>query len=204
MCIILTEPSNPSQAWQRSRNFISMQNTKISKTNWQFTIRSQLIFEHEAVTRTVHWLHSESRIFNLKHEKILLVLVIMSWSFPEFQIESIWRLNFLEASNAVLISNQVHQLVVNDGSMRIEETTTWRQLMNIKKLLLFSDKAMVALFCLLFEVNVFVHFFLAWEGNSVDSIQRIVRRLSKPVSWRVFHDLESFYNLRGRDVWACA
>jgi len=88
----------------------------------------------------------------------------------------------LEASNAVLISNQVHQLVVNDGSMRIEETTTWRQLMNIKKLLLFSDKAMVALFCLLFEVNVFVHFFLAWKGNSIDSIQRIVRRLSKPVS----------------------
>lgn len=88
----------------------------------------------------------------------------------------------MEAPDTVLVSNQVHQLVVNDGSMRIEETTAWRQLMNIKQLLLFSNKTMVALFCLLFEMDILVHFFFAREGNSVDSVQRIIRCLSKPVS----------------------
>ena len=110
----------------------------------------------------------------------------------------------METSNSVLVSDQVHQLVVNDGSMGVEETTSWRQFMHIKKLLLFSDKTMVALFCLLFEVDILVHFFLTWERNSVYSVQRIVRCFSKPVSGRVLHYFESFDNLRGGDVWARA
>ena len=148
----------------------------------------------------VHWLHSESRIFYLKDEEVFRILVVMAWSFPKLQIEDVRWLNLLEPTDPILFSDQVHQLVINGCSMGIEETTSWRKFVHIEKLLLFADETMITLFCLLFEVDVFIHLLFSWEWDTVHSVKRIIGSFTKPVSRRVFHNFESFDHLAWWDM----
>lgn len=46
MSIILLKTADTSQTWKRSTDFVSMQNSEISKSNRQFFIWMSMIFEH--------------------------------------------------------------------------------------------------------------------------------------------------------------
>ena len=51
---------------------------------------------------------------------------------PQFQVENVGGKNLTVSSDTVLLSNQFHKLVVDYGSMRVEEGTTGRHLVGVE------------------------------------------------------------------------
>ena len=181
MCIILTESPDSCQTTQSSRNFISMKNTEIRESYWQFFVGSLLVSKHQAMSWAVHWLHSETSVFSFQHEDVFLVLFVVTRSFPQLKIEHIWRNNLLETTDSVLFSNQIHKLVVNKSTFWVEECRPWRELMSIKKSLGSTNGSVIPFSCFLFIMDVLIHFCFTWEGNTINSLKGVVFSISKPV-----------------------
>lgn len=78
MGIILLESPNPGQTRKGSGQFVSVQSTKISKSNREFSKRSEMFSKHKAMTRTIHGFHSKALIFYFEHKHILFVFGIMT------------------------------------------------------------------------------------------------------------------------------
>lgn len=74
----------------------------------------------------------------------------------------------------------------------------------IEESLLFSNSSVISFGCFLSVMNVFVHFRLSWEGNTVNSLKTIIFSVSEPVSGWVFHDLKSLDYLSAWNMWPCA
>lgn len=109
-----------------------MKDTKVSHSDRKIFIRTNLIIKHEAMSRTVHRLHSESLLLDLEKEKVVLVVLVMSRSLPKFKIENVRRNDFLISSNTILVFNHVNKLVVDDSSHRVLEGTTRRKLIHVE------------------------------------------------------------------------
>jgi hypothetical protein len=77
------------------------------------------------VARAVHGLHTESLTLNFKEIDIILVVLVMTRSLPQFEIEHIRSNDFLISSHSVLISNQFDQLVINLRAMRVPKSASW-------------------------------------------------------------------------------
>jgi len=78
------------------------------------------------MTWTVHWFHTESLILYLKAENIFLVVDVMAGGLPQFEVENVWRNDFLISSNSVLLLNHINKVVVNPSTFWIHESTSWR------------------------------------------------------------------------------
>ena len=81
-----------------------------------------LILENEAMARTIHWLESLSldsiAVLGFKQVQIVLVILVMTRHFPEVNVTQVWRNHFLIASFFVLAAHEVHQFIVDFGSVR--------------------------------------------------------------------------------------
>ena len=108
------------------------------------------------------------------------------------------------ASDSVLFSAQVHKLVVNVSALGVPEGAARRHIKVSEELLLLSNDAMVTLFCLFAEMNIFVHLLLRWERNGINALQTVIRCFTEPVGSRVAHDLETLDELGRWDVRARA
>ena len=84
----------------------------------------------------------------------------MTGLFPEAQVENVWRDDLLEATDTILLPDQLHKLVVDLGAHWVEEGSTRRHLKVMEQVLLLSDEPMVAPFGLLSELDVLVEFLL--------------------------------------------
>lgn len=122
--IVLAEPSDTGETREGSGNLVSMEDTKVSEPNRHVSVGADLIVEHQAMSGAVHRLHSEALLLHLEHEEVLLVVSVMAGSLPELQVEDIGRDGLLVTSDAVLSSNQFRELVVDLGSLRVEESAT--------------------------------------------------------------------------------
>ena len=182
MSIVLTESPDSGQATQGSRDFISVENTEICESDWQFFVGSLLVSEHQAMGWAVHWLDSITLVLSFEQEDVFGVLFVVTRSLPQLQVENIWGNDFLETSNSVLLSDEIHEPVVNMSTFWIHERTTWRKLMDIKESLGSSNCSVISFGCLLSVVDVLVHFGFAWESNTINSLKTIIFSVSKPVS----------------------
>lgn len=81
--------------------------------------------------------------------------------------------------------HQLHQGVVYPRSVWQEEATSRAQVIEEKKLLLFADLAMITLGSFSKEQLVFRQFFFVREGDSIDTLQRLVVRVAKEIRRRV-------------------
>jgi len=76
--IVLLETTNAGKARQGTGDFVSMQHAKVSQSKRQLSVRSEFVVEHEAVSWTVHWLHSEALVLRLEDEQVIFVLVVVT------------------------------------------------------------------------------------------------------------------------------
>lgn len=65
--------------------------------------------------------------------------------------------------------------------------------MESEKLHLLADVSVVSLCQFFLALNMRIQVLLLWEGNTVDSLEIVIRVLSEPVSGRVLLDLECFH-----------
>lgn len=108
-------------------------------------------------------------------------------SDPEFTIEDIGRDNFLVASLAVLLSNELHQRVVDVCAARQEEAAARTQLVEEEQVLLPPQLAMVSLCSLFLEVLPFLELLGVRERDAVDPLQGLRIALPFPIGGGVLY-----------------
>ena len=123
--VILLESSDSCQTREGARDLITVENTKIGKSKGQVPVGADLVIKHYAVGRAVHRFHAETLTLNLPHEDVFLVCLVVARSLPKIQVENIWGQHLIVASDAVLLSDQRNELVVDNGAVRVEERTAW-------------------------------------------------------------------------------
>jgi len=205
MSIILLESANANQTTKSARDLITVKDTEISVAEGKITVAVDAVLEHDAMSGAVHRLEA-LRIagFAIEQEHVILVVLIMTASFPKLQVVNVGRDDLREAANAVLFPDHVHKLVVNHGALRVEESTARGRIEVVEEVLLTTNDTMIALLGLLTEVDVLLELLLSRERDSVDALQTVVCGLSEPVRCRVTHDLETLDELGGGDMGACA
>ena len=105
----------------------------------------------------------------------------MAGLLEQLEVVQVGSHDFIVASHTVLLSDQVHQLVVDHGSARVEEGTARRVFKVSEQLLLLANQSMITLLSLLSEVEVLLHFLCRGEGNTVHSLQTVIGGLTEPV-----------------------
>jgi hypothetical protein len=76
------------------------------------------------VRRAVHWLESMFFVIVFQQEHILFILVPMARDTPELRIEEVWCDDFTVASDSVLSTQSLDELIVDVSTVRIEESAT--------------------------------------------------------------------------------
>jgi hypothetical protein len=78
MCVILLKPSDPSKTGKSTAKFVSVQHSKVGKTNGQLSIRAISVPKHEAMTRTVHWFQGKWLVVSYEGKHVFFVVLPMS------------------------------------------------------------------------------------------------------------------------------
>ena len=181
-----------------------MKDTEIGIPEWQVSEATNTMFEHDAMSGTVHGLETLASLVRLEDEHVLLVILVVTRGLPKLQVEDVRGDDFLVATHAVLLSDHLDQLVVDEGTLGEEEGAAWRHFKVIEETLRTANDTMVTLLGLLNEVHVFFQLLLRGEGDSIDSLQTVIGGLSEPVSGRVAHHLKTFNELGGGNMRARA
>ena len=154
--------------------------------------------------RTIHRLNSKPTAFILKHKHILRIFIIMPTNFPKFQIKNIRCDNLFKSSHSILISHKIHQFVVNDRSFLSKEHWSRWILMMIKQPLFRPNRSMISLLSLFQKIQMILKLSLTCKWNSINSLQCVILRISKPIRTRIFHYFKSFDKTRVRYMWTSA
>ncbi len=204
MSIVLLEPSDPSKTWKCSSELVSMKHTKISKSNWQISVRSLDHIEHHTMSRTIHRLEPMLFFSILNEEYVLFILKVVTTHFPEFWVIHVRRNDFAVASNFVFGSHEFDESVVDYSTVRVKQCWAGSKVCKVKQFILRTNCSMVSLKQFLLLLEILVKLTLFWESNSVNSLQIIVIFVSQPVSRRVFSNFDSLNPISWRKVRTCA
>mmetsp|Transcript_17478 Transcript_17478/g.36051 ORF Transcript_17478/g.36051 Transcript_17478/m.36051 type:complete len:335 (-) Transcript_17478:712-1716(-) len=183
--IVLLESSHTGQTSQSTREFVSVQDTKIGIPDGEVTIRSNGATKHETMGGTVHWFHGPFLTLDLEGEHIVLVVQRVTGLMPKIQIEKVRGDDFVVSTNPVLVLDKVHELVVDTRSMGKPKGGSGRQIVEEDEFLLVGDASVVAFLGLLHHFLPDLELFLVGKGNSIQPLQRIVFSISQPVGGRV-------------------
>mmetsp|Transcript_25488 Transcript_25488/g.42978 ORF Transcript_25488/g.42978 Transcript_25488/m.42978 type:complete len:248 (+) Transcript_25488:1998-2741(+) len=175
--VILLKATHAREARQRTRELVAVQHAKVSNAQGQLAIGAQPVGEHEAVSGTVHGLHAPLLALHVEHEHAVLIVLGVSGRLPQLQVEDIGRDDLLVAAYPVLLLDEVHEAVVDPGTVRHPECRAGRQVVEEKQLLLGAQVAVVALLRLLLELQPLLQLTLVWEGDAVHALQRVVGHL---------------------------
>jgi hypothetical protein len=74
------------------------------------------------VTGAVHRLYTEALVLRLEHEDIVFVVGVVTRHFPQLEVIHVGRNDLTVTTHLVLMTDEIHQLVVDDGSVRVEES----------------------------------------------------------------------------------
>lgn len=76
--IVLLETTDTGEAGKGTGNLVSVQHTEISEPDWHVSVGSDVVIEHEAMSRAIHWLHTETVTLNLPHEHVIFVGLVVT------------------------------------------------------------------------------------------------------------------------------
>jgi hypothetical protein len=137
------------------------------------------------MARAVHGLKSPFSLLHVKLEHVILVMRPMTRRLPDANVVHVGSLHFLVAALAVLSPQKSLERIENLGSVGEEERTARRNFVEEEKLLVLANSQMIALLCLLQELQMFLHLLLIGESNTADTLQRVVGLITKEVCGRV-------------------
>ena len=136
------------------------------------------------MTRTIHRFDTIATtvISILDHEQVFLVFRIVTRSLEQIQVEDIWAHYLSESSEAVLMFDHSHKLVIEMGSMFREEPTTRTEFRLVPQFLVSSNVSMVSQLGLFHEFIILSHLLLTRERNTIHSLEGVVLILTQPIS----------------------
>ena len=189
--IILLETTDTGESSEGTRELVAVEHSEIGPANGKVTVRAVGASEHDTVAGTVHGLESELGLLHLEDEHVLLVVLVVTRGLPEINVEHVGGHNLLETTLLVLSTDERDESVVDAGSVGEEEARSGGDLVEEPQLLVLSDLSVVSLLGLLEPLHVLLQLLVVGERDTVDTLQRGVIGVSKPVGGRVFGDAHS-------------
>jgi hypothetical protein len=80
---------------------VSVQYTKVGKTDWQLTVRAHTVAEHDTMAGTVHGLQGKVLVLSREAEHVVLVVLPMARGLEQLFGEDVWRHDLGEATAPV-------------------------------------------------------------------------------------------------------
>jgi hypothetical protein len=120
--IVLLESPDTGQTSEGARRLIAMKDTKVGHSDRQLPVASLTVLENQAMSGAIHGLQSPLLLFHVESEHILRVMLPVTGDLPEFRAVHVRRANLLIAPLPVLLAQEGHQSVVDDHTVRQEET----------------------------------------------------------------------------------
>ncbi len=182
--VVLLESAHASEAGEGTGKLVAVQDTKIGHAPWQVPEVGVGVGKDLAVPRAVHGLHAVLLLLDLKHKHVLGVVAPVTRRLPEIRLVHVGGHDLLEISLAVLVLDDVHQGVVDAGSVREEKGRTGGHLVKEEELLVLSNLAMIALGSLGKEQLVLFQSLLIGERDTRDTLDGLVLAVTKPVRGR--------------------
>ena len=90
VCIILYETTNSGQSSQRSRGFITMNDTEFCHSDREFLVTSVTAIKYQAMTRTVHWFQSPFLLLYVESKHVVFIVLPVSRGFPKLAVIHVW------------------------------------------------------------------------------------------------------------------
>jgi hypothetical protein len=100
--IILLEPADTSETRKSASDLISVEDTEVTVPDGQLFVGADSVIEHEAMARAVHGLHAKALRLNLEEVDVILVVLVVTRSLPELQVEHVGGDDLIVASHSVL------------------------------------------------------------------------------------------------------
>mmetsp|Transcript_4469 Transcript_4469/g.13226 ORF Transcript_4469/g.13226 Transcript_4469/m.13226 type:complete len:772 (-) Transcript_4469:14-2329(-) len=198
--IVLNESPHPCEATESTAVLVSVEDAKLRIPQWQLSEGMVPVRVQHAMARAVHGLHAPLLLLHVKVEHVLLVVPGVPRGVPQVKVENIRRRDLVITVSPVLLFHKVQELVVDPGSVRLEEARSGGDRVEEEQILLRADHAVVTLLGLLNPMDVLLQELLVREGHSVHSVQGGVLHVSSPVSSRHLVHLEGFDQAGVRDV----
>lgn len=89
--IVLHKPPHPRKTSQTSAGLVPVKDTKLGQSNGKLLERSGARIKDKTVTGTVHRLQGKLVFVDVEEEHVLLVVVVVTRSLPEIDIEHVGR-----------------------------------------------------------------------------------------------------------------
>jgi len=145
MRVVLLEATNACEAGQCALRLVAVEHAKVSEANRQLLVRALAVLEHKAVGWAVHRLEGPRLVLSFKRKHVILVVLPVTGCFPEFCVKNVWGDDLLEPAHTVLLTDKVHEAVVQEGTLGKEEGTAGAELVEEEQVLLNPEPAVVAL-----------------------------------------------------------
>lgn len=167
-----------------------MEDTELGETEGKLLVRAVTRVEEDTVSRAVHGLESEGVVLDLEREHVLGVVLPVSRGLPELRVEHVGRADLDEATLVVLLTDELHERVVDAHAVGQHEGRSRGQVREEEELLVLGNLAVVALGSLLLELLPLGHLLRVREGHSVNTLERVVLGVTEEVRGRVLGDGE--------------
>ncbi len=96
----------------RHQIFVTVHHTDFSDTDWQFTVRVNMVFKNLDVVRTVHW--TKDKFFPITHvhgwEHVFLVMIPVTRSLVKLNRSKWWSVDVLVARSQLFVYDVAFQL----------------------------------------------------------------------------------------------
>ena len=196
MRVVLSEATNSHKPVKLTRSFVTMNETEFAYSHGKVFITSRLELINKHSARAVHRLYGVIFVVHLCGVHIFFIMIPVTRSFPESSRKHDGRGNLHVSFSAVNFSPVIYKLVFNDHSVGKEEGETFSFVQKRKKLKLFSEFHVVALFSLFKHGEVSFHFRLFEKRGAVNSCKHLVFLVSSPIRARNRSKLECLYHSR--------
>ena len=91
MRVVLHKPSDSRQSRQCTRRLVPVDDAELRHPDWELLVTSVPRVKDDTMPRTVHWFQSPLLLLDIEREHVLLVVLPVSRSFPEFAVVHIRR-----------------------------------------------------------------------------------------------------------------
>jgi len=183
--VVLLEATDSGETGESTRSLVTVEDTKVGNSHGQFSVTALTVREEQTVTRAVHGLQSPLVLLNLEGEHVILVMLPVARLLPQGRVVHVGRHDLLVATAPVLVAEEALESVVDDHTVRKEEAGTGGHVVEEEELLLLTDLAVIALGSLFEVLLVLDHHGLVGEGNTVDTLKRVVLGITEEVGGRV-------------------
>mmetsp|Transcript_32752 Transcript_32752/g.55219 ORF Transcript_32752/g.55219 Transcript_32752/m.55219 type:complete len:390 (+) Transcript_32752:512-1681(+) len=182
--IVLLEPAHARESSERPGDLVAVQHAEVRDAQRQLSVGADAVGEEQAVAGAVHGLHAPLLVLHVEGEHVVLVVLRVARDLPQLQVVDVGRDDFRIAALPVLVADERHKFVVHPCPMRHPEAAARGQLVEEEQFLLGTHQSMVPSFRLLLELLPLLEHALVWEGDAIDTLQRVVARLAQPVRGR--------------------